>query len=480
MQVEQVIDLGKYLEILIRRWYLAILPAVVCTIVVAAVVLSQPKQYQAKVSIIAIRSTSQVSYNTAITTSLQDSSTATSSSQRLVSLSLLVRSPSIAQAVLTTLGDRLPTPDRTARSLYDMVQSEIIPKSDLIAIKLTHTDRELAQEIANAWALEYVRQVNALYNSADTEAFASVQREVPIAKTNFETAQAILENQLKDNRLGELIRRSDAITATVAALNDARLAGAQAQISDIQRTKVLLQAAQDLLYQLKTGGSTTALSSSMALASLRLQVYGALPLTYTLVIPLQLQASSIPINSVEMISDVESLVAVLLIRQQEQSNNLRKATESVIQGHSWTLIPGTTDQQMDLNASDSTLDRGLDQVLINLENQLRELQTSIEQANNELKQVTLERDLALETYNNLVRKEAELKLAIATAGAEVRLGASAVASVLGNNLYKNLFMAAIAGLLLGILSVFILEFKLRYRAHVAPGVEDADGRTPAH
>ncbi|MHB1357077.1 MAG: Wzz/FepE/Etk N-terminal domain-containing protein [Anaerolineae bacterium] len=465
--MEQAIDLGKYLEILIRRWYLIIIPSVVCTVIVAAMVLSQPKQYQAKVSIVAIRSTAQVSYNTAITTSTQETIPAASLAQRLVSLSLLVRSSNIAQAVLTTLGEKLPTQKRTTGSLYNMVESEIVPKSDLIAIKVTHADKELALEIADAWALEYVRQVNALYNSADTEAYASIQREVPTAKTNYESAQAVLEKTIKETHLGDLVRRGDAISAMIVALNATRLRQAQAQLDAIAQTEVLIQAAQDLRDQLKTGGSAAALSSSMALSSLKLQVFGALPPTPTLVIPLQLQASSVPMDSQEMISDVESLVAVLLARQQEQSSSLRKVTESVQQGDSWTLVPGTTDQQMDQQVPDSTLDLGLDQVLLSLENQLRDLQTAIEQANSELNQATSERDLARETYINLIRKEAELKLAIATAGAEVRLGTSAVATTLGNDLERNLIIAATTGMLFGVLSAFAVDYWLRYRTRLA-------------
>ena len=348
-----------------------------------------------------------------------------------------------------------------------------MPKSDLIAIKVTHTDRQLAVDIADVWAKEYVRQVNTLYTSAETESYASIQREIPAAKVNYEAAQAALENWIRENRLGELTRRSNAITATIAALSAARLEGAQSQLSDIQRTEVMLRAVQGLRDQLKAGGPAALLSSGMALNSLKLQVFGALQQTQILQLSLQPQANSAPVNSVEMINDTESLVAVLQARRQLFSNNLRKVTDGVQQGHSWTLIPSTTDEQITLEAQNSTLDQGLDQALISMENQLRELDTTIEQVNSQMKQATAERDLVWETYSNLVRKEAELKLAVATAGAEVRLGTPPVASELDNSLYRNLIIAAVAGLMLGILSAFALEFWLRYRAWM----NAATGRT---
>ena len=482
--MEEGIDFAKYIELLIRRWYLVILPSVICTVVVAAVILLLPKQYTAEAMVIAIRSIAQVSFNTAIKTSPQSSSqdaasTTTIASQRLVSLASLASSPSIAQAVLVSLGERLPAQERTVNSLFTMVQSEIVPKSDLIAIKVTHTDQQLALEIADVWAREYVRQVNTLYSSADTESYASIQREVPAAKANYEAAQAALEKWIKENRLSELVRRRDAIAATIAALNAARLGGAQAQLSDIQRTEVLLRAALDLRDQLKAGGPAAALSSSMALDSLKLKVFGELPPTQALLLTLQLQPSPAPVSSVEMISDTESLVAVLQARSQMLSNNLRKVADVVQQEQSWPLIPGTTDQQMTPEAQNTSLDQGLDQVLISLESQFNKLDTTIEQANSQFKQATAERDLAWETYSNLVRKEAELKLTVATAGAEVRLGTPPVALLVVNHLIKNLGIAAFAGLMLGIFCAFALEFWLGYRARRNAGTGGTEAKPAA-
>jgi uncharacterized protein involved in exopolysaccharide biosynthesis len=164
-----------------------------------------------------------------------------------------------------------------------------------------------------------------------------------------------------------------------------------------------------------------------------------------------------------MINDIESLVAVLQVRYQVSSSNLRTVADGIQLGQLWPLSSGATDQQMPFEAQSLTLDQSLDQARIALENQFSELDIAIEQATSQLNQATAERDLAWETYSNLVRKEAELKLAIATAGDEVRLGTPPVALPVVTPLLRNLGIAAFAGLLLGIFSAFALEFWLGHR-----------------
>jgi uncharacterized protein involved in exopolysaccharide biosynthesis len=163
---------------------------------------------------------------------------------------------------------------------------------------------------------------------------------------------------------------------------------------------------------------------------------------------------------------------VLQAQRLFQSGNLSKAMTGVQQGNSWILIPGTTDQAVTSEEQGSSLDDSLDKVLLGLENQLRDRYATSEQVSSQVRQATAERDLAWETYSNLVRKEAELKLAIATAGAEVRLGSLSVASALDNNLQRNIILAAIAGLLFGALLALVSEHMVRYRARVKVDTED--------
>ncbi len=488
--MDDTIDLTQYVTILIRRWYLVVLPALVLVILVGVWTLLRPVRYQARALIAATKLTTQVSYGTAIKTASEDvSKLLADKNQRLASFVELVRSPAVAQAVLAEVGDALHPDERSVAALFDKVTARVLPKSDLIEIKITYTDPHLAQKMVDLWAREYVRQINTLYGDVAAQSYEVIKREAPLAKADYERAQAALESLLQKDRQAELQRRIEELAATIAAVSAARRGVVQGLLAELQRTEALLRAAQDLGEQLRTGGPAAAVTNGAALTVLKLQVFGELRQSQmeayggamaaqiqndatTIVafnpLLLQLQPGAGSASAAELISDVDSLAAVLRARRQALTAQLASLTASISQGQSWPLSISAPGEQTVAQAEGDEVERQLTQMVQQLEQQVRELKAELEQEQNRVMQAKTQRDLAWETYNNVIRKEAELALAAAASGEEVRLGAAAVVIPEARGLVKNVAIAALAGLALGMLSALAVGLWPRSRTQEPP------------
>jgi uncharacterized protein involved in exopolysaccharide biosynthesis len=162
-----------------------------------------------------------------------------------------------------------------------------------------------------------------------------------------------------------------------------------------------------------------------------------------------------------MVGDLDALIQVLQNRRTALLRQWTSLSQALSEGNAWGFSASTSQTKPD--------DGQIGQTLDTLERQVRTLTTEMEQAKGRLKEVTAQRDLAWETYNNVLRKEVELALAVATAGAELRLGTLAVVSPEARGLAKSVATAALAGLMLGIFGAFALEFWQGYRARTAVG-----------
>jgi capsular polysaccharide biosynthesis protein len=461
---QEGVELGYYIEVMLRRWYMIVLPAALAVLVVAGYLLLRPPRYEARAVIVALKSTAQVSYDTAIQTFVG-----------------LANSPDIARAVLAEMGDRLSAENREIEALFDMVEARLVPRSDLIEITVTHPNAEVAAGIADIWAREYVERVNRLYGD---ESYTIVQKEVSAARMAYEQAQADLETILEQDRQGELQRRIDELAGIIDTMSMARLDNVYGLLLRLQRTEALLQSAQDMAEQLRVGGSGAALSNSIALNALKLQVFGELQHVQSPLLPasqlqaeaqplvIELQAESNPAGLDEMIADVESLIDVLQARRQTLVAQLNDNTEILQRGEMWALVPDGVDYQPTAAEAD-VADRGMAQITADLEQQMRQLMAAATREQSRLDQATVRRDLALETYTNLVRKETELQLAIAASGAELRLGMPSVGLPAKRNLVQNGVLAALVGGIPGIFAIFALEYWRRYKGRTSI-VEAAD------
>ncbi|MHB1319393.1 MAG: GumC domain-containing protein [Anaerolineae bacterium] len=483
-------ELGYYVEIVLRRWYLIVVPFVLCLAATAAFLLLQPVRYQAKVVIAGMRASSDTQGVPTRDETLD-----------LTQFSDLPHSPGIAQAVLDQMGDRLPPEHRSTEALLEIADARVSREGDLIEIEVTHTDAAIAAEIADVWAREVVRQVNDVYSRSYGDALVRVQTEVMAAEALYGQTQSALESVLEQDQQRELERHIEELSGVLDALTLARLDSARSLLGELQRTESLLRSAQDMAEQLTAGGVGAAQSSGAALQALKLQVFGASSSsgsqaqvarlqpgadtsasagsdTGEVVVfgaqaqpaVVQLQVGEISMSTSEMIADVNSVVAVLEGRQQALLARLQAGTGDVRGGDAWNLV---SDSVSDGAAAETGLtDNELALTGEELEQQIRDLTKAAEQERIRLIQAETKRDLALAAYTELARREAELQLVMDSGGAELWLSTSQTIVRQDSNVLQNSVLAGIVGLVLGSIAVFGLEYWRSYHQPAETRVKD--------
>lgn len=501
--MEEEIDLSKYLEILIRRWWIVIGMALVCALVAGAVVLApRPAKYQARALVAMMKSASQVSFGTAITTLSEDSAQiAVDRLQRQASFVELISSPAIAEAVLQSLGDKLPESNRNVKGLLRMVKGSLAKNSDLIEIIVTHRDPNTAVAVANAWGQEYARQVNMLYSATAGGSYAVVRSQVQTAKTAYEKAQAALEEALAQDRSDELNRRAAEDQATIQALHDARDAVVPTLLSEIRRLERLQGNAEAMRAQVQGGGQAAAESNGPALVLLKAQVFantwneapqarvmgqvepastsGSQPSAQTAPVtvnPVTLQVQAAPVTlqvqntpltmtAAAMADDLDALVATLERHQSTLKGELRGISESLVKGEEGVFFLSSGPSERGEQGGIVDIDPQLATAIGDLEQRVRALRAQLSREMSRQQEAQAQRDLAWQSYDNLARKEAELAIAAQITGAEVRFAApAAFAQKSASGRLKTVAVAAVAGLLAGVVAAYALEFWQSYRA----------------
>jgi uncharacterized protein involved in exopolysaccharide biosynthesis len=501
------IDLGRYIEVLFRQWQLIAGAVLVCILAAALVTLRQPKTYQARVLVASTKTLTSVSFGSSIETLPEEQiSGAFNLAARLGTYVQLVKNPAIAESVLEELGDRLDPARRNISSLLDMVNGNLAEKSDAIEIIVTNRDPVLARDIANAWAKAYVDQVNAIYGSGvSEEPFNSIQSQTAAAKGEYDKAQADLEAFLADNHRAQYERQiaghesmveslSQVITITASTIIsntmasqltvfNERVGDLSTQLADVytesRRVDQMLLDARNMRDQVQQGGPGAASSNALALMLLKSQVFATNEGAPNLIV----QTSPTAANSEDMLADLDSLIATLENRGVDLEDQAKVLSSQLLNsGAAPTATssegsdPLTADQAQATVQSLSQL-RGLEgianldlvgtpmeQKIQQLESQVNQLQSRLAGEQAREQELTRARDLAWDTYKTLATKQAELKVASQTQGTEVALAApAAVPEMDAVSGAKNVALAALVGLVLGIGAAYFIEFWWSYK-----------------
>ena len=232
------IDLGKYIETLVRQWQWIAASALGLGILALAfsllINLASPS-YRAVALVASARTVSNVNFGSAITSQSETdlAAAATAGAQylydrkaRLQSFVSLVQNGAVAEQVLEELGPKLnnkkgePT---TAAELLRMVSADLVPETDTIQISVTYGDPVIAAEIANAWGQAYVQRINELYGgSSSGTSYLATEAQTTQAKTDYEKAQAALDDFIAHNKIDEYTRQIEEIKVVVISLRGAR------------------------------------------------------------------------------------------------------------------------------------------------------------------------------------------------------------------------------------------------------------------
>jgi capsular polysaccharide biosynthesis protein len=257
--------------------------------------------------------------------------------------------------------------------------------------------------------------------------------------------------------------------------------------------------------QVQAGGDAAAQSNSMALNLLKSQAF-ALTVPISTNVQIQLQNQTVPVTADGQLADLEALVSALTKRDAALSAEIEALSAKILRGEGYELDTPNADQSRiaavisatypslfelgaigrlseavpvtnpltiaaQEKASDilrfqsSNLSTGAlienghkDETITRLQSRLQEVQAQLEKEQATFDRLKQERDLKRETAETLARKQAEVGLASAVAGSEVRLASPALAPerrTVGTTMY--IVIAALIGLVIGIILAFVIH-----------------------
>jgi uncharacterized protein involved in exopolysaccharide biosynthesis len=279
---------------------------------------------------------------------------------------------------------------------------------------------------------------------------------------------------------GTIISNTMASQLTVFNENIGNLSTQLADVyNESRRANQMLLDARNMRDQVQQGGPGAVSSNALALVLLKSQVFATNEGAANLIV----QTSPITTTSQEMLTDLDSLIATLENRRTDLEGQVKALSNQLLNSGAAPSTTGsassdrlTADQAQTTVQSLSQL-RGLEgianldlvgtpmeQKIQQLEGQVNQLQANLAQEQGREQELTRARDLAWETYKTLVTKEAELKVASQTQGTEVALAAPA--GVPKNDIVsgtRNVALAALVGLMLGIGAAYFIEFWWSYK-----------------
>ncbi len=219
---EDEIDLRQYVLVLVAWWreiaLIAIGAAVVAAVAILLLRLVTPPTYASSATVAIARTQSSITFDERFTTLSQDQLQALSSvdaAARRGALLGLVSNGAVAQAVIAQLSNILTDENEQSPAYWlaeGQVKAELVgstgsqANSDLIRITISADSPAKAAALANAWAQNYVEQVNRIYGQIPSELVASVTSELGKAQAEYDSAQTELEAFVAQNEVDKLNR----------------------------------------------------------------------------------------------------------------------------------------------------------------------------------------------------------------------------------------------------------------------------------
>jgi uncharacterized protein involved in exopolysaccharide biosynthesis len=298
-------------------------------------------------------------------------------------------------------------------------------------------------------------------------------------------------------------------TTTVAAEIDSSLRVLENQHAELvrqferaylrkQRLEDLLVEARLMREQLVRGGEASASTSGLALMAFKSRVFAtadAIPFDEAgtvnfdvndTLLPfrtLELQLPSVDglspaISAAEQISDLDSLIGAMEEEVTTLEGFIQEQTDALAQGESYRFLESLTpaylnvaDSQAALALSrmedwegilfySSMLNEPLSQEIARLEDHVRALQAEINRLGGLRTDLKQARDLAWQAYNNLLSKEQELNISMASEGTEVRFASQALPPrrPVSPKKMMNAAVGLAVGAMLGVFGAFLFDY----------------------
>ncbi len=400
--MEDEIDLRKYFGALIRHWRLIVGLAFVSGLVALLVSFLIQPTYEATALVVITKPVYQLQFDPRIQNLSADSLSSPSKA-----FPQLATSDDLAQQLLGQFRTKISNPGVTLAAFKDKLKATATVDPSLIQFSVQDQDANLAAEISNVWASDFVSYTNELYQQREIGA-TFFEAQAHDAKSKLEnTEQALVDYQGRYD--GNII--------------NSKLQANLAEISDTLKTRELLTnlMANTGLLEDRLSAQSGASPANLAydLSSLLMQV-NSLNLVGT--VPLQIQFTDAALLSSKSIDEQRSFLA-------------------------------------DLNQSLQARAKQVDAQIDALTPQVLSLQRDLQTANTELDRLTRERDVARDTYLTLAKKVTESQITAQDTGGQLRLASQAAAPTEPVSPRKglNAILGGFLGLVLGVISAFVIE-----------------------
>ena len=359
----------------------------------------------------------------------------------------LAHQADLAERVFERLQEQLDEEESPA-GLLSAIEVELVtvgmanrPNSDLIRLTAFASGPALAKALADAWAEEFVADVNVLYEDVPARVVDTVAAELASVRTRYEDAETRLRTFMATSRLHlieQQIAAKDAVieevvtmwrlTATAAFQKDitSRLAALDEDLEQLRKAQSNLQDAQGLRMLLEGNSPSSVASNSLAIHLFKARLVTVNP-------NLEIRLGELPTaTAADQRQDLDATIASLREHVVGLEAKVTRQTRALS-----TLVGEDADDENGVRGLLSEmvrqLDTGRDQPMMTLLTKLEgERRALAKEHQNELKiqaDLTVERDLMRTTLSTLQNEVVELELTVASAPSWVRLASHAVLPV---------------------------------------------------
>jgi len=406
--MDETIDLRPYVEALVRRWWV-ILGAVIAGVLVAILLYTNQTNYRAMALVAVTDPTQRLQFDPRITNTL-DLDT------------LLQAYPELAMSdgVLSALLEEAKTLSdgriQDMEMLHDMIEVESGGDPRLVRLVARSEDAQLAADLANAWANQFVAAIDNIYGApgGDVTFFSS-----QLAETDQQLRAA--ESALVEFQSGS---RMGIVDNQLASLNDLQAS----YLADQRRLNLVLDDIRTLRGQIEAGaGDSVTWTDQLTALTLQLQVYETIT-----------SATPMPSNPIQ-----------LQVNPQAELTTADRATQLLLLD--------------DLARAAEASRNEIEVKLVALEPQVFALQREKQDLFHQFEELTRNRDVAKETYITLARKIDEARIQTEDSGTSLRV--ASLAAVPSNpDRSSPIITAAVLGLAGLLISVGLLLALAWWRA----------------
>lgn len=411
----------NYFAVLYKQVWLILGCALGAGLVVFILTFIVPPTYEAEAGVALVKTGVELEFDPKFKTvsDLDAARNLIDQTARRKTLATIANSSDMAKQVIGLLGTQVPEKLREPSKILEEVNAR--SDGDMIRISARAPSAEQAALIANTWARVFVERINAVYGSGPLTS-TELQAQADSYKQGYDRAETALVTYVASNPTSQLER---VVQEKQAALSDSLVVGI--------RLDRMITDAQALRERLASNPVDSSVGNALAKMVLEANGFSAATNLSTgtqadasgpITLQFQIDAQALSTNPAQLASEMDSLLKTLTARRDQ------------------------------IRSRDVT----------QLQQEVNQLRSQLEQENARVRELTQARDLAWDTYTTLATKVAEVTVAEQAKGNVVQIAITAVNPTEPVEPRRTLYtlLAVLGGLVLGLVLAFLPSFLNRY------------------